>query len=89
MPSRFNFFLRKAARVPKNPPAAVRTQIVAVTAVSLVVSIFCYPVFRLFLLVLPDNDLITLAELQGDLGFCGLVSLQDSSTHSFWNHALC
>lgn len=37
------FFLRQAARVPKNPPAAVSTQIVAVTAISLVVSISILP----------------------------------------------
>jgi hypothetical protein len=45
MPSDFDFFLRTAARVPKNPPAAVRTQVVAVTAISLVVSMFYSPEF--------------------------------------------
>ena len=86
MPSRFNFFLRKAARVPKNPPAAVRTQIVAVTAISLVVSISNSPEFRLFLLVPRDNGLITLAEPRGYLGLCVLIPLQDAGPHGFGNH---
>lgn len=86
MSSHFNFFLRKAACVPKNPPAVVRTQIVAITAISLVVSISNSPVFQLFLLVLRDNDLITLAKLRGNLSLCGLIPLQDAGSHGFGNH---
>ena len=42
--ARFCTLRRQAARLPKKVPAAVNTQIVTVTAVSLVVSMFRLPV---------------------------------------------
>jgi hypothetical protein len=87
--SHFSLFLRKAAREPKNPPAAVNTQIVAVTAISLVVIIFYSPNSKLFLLILRNNGLKTLAKLREYLSFCGLIPLQDAGTHCFGNHTFC
>jgi hypothetical protein len=68
VPLGFCLLRRQAARVPKKAPAAVKTQIVMVTAISLVVIIPASPFEAEFLLSSPSHDSLLIALTQVKTG---------------------